>query len=151
MFSYVGNTTEDVAENTTEDVAEDSTQANENPTDEATSVEIPEILVFDKDNVENIAGTYFSFTDDSSVEVKLDASTADSSVGTVVGNSTINCEQFTYSGDLEKVATNVYRLNVDDADVFLGFFFETTGDTKVVSLHLVIDDQEVNWYRCSEE
>lgn len=98
----------------------------------------------------NIAGKYVSFKDDSTVEIKLDASTADSSVGTVVGNSTINCEQFTYSGELEKVATNVYQLKVDDAEVLLGFFLETVGDSKVASIHLVIDGEEVNWYRCSE-
>ena len=111
---------------TIENTTDNTTQAKENPADEAPSVEIPEVVISDKDDVGNIAGKYVSFTDDSTVEVKLDASTADSSVGTVVGNSTVNYDQSTYSGQLEKVATNVYHLKVDDADIFLGFFFVET-------------------------
>lgn len=130
---------------------ENTTQAKENLADEAPSVEIPEVVISDKDDVGNIAGKYVSFKDDSTVEIKLDASTADSSVGTVVGNSTVNCDQATYSGELEKVATNVYHLKVDDANIFLGFSFETTGDSKIARLQLVIDGKDENWYTCSEE
>lgn len=60
-------------------------------------------------------------------------------------------ESPTYSGEIEKVATNIYHLGLDGADIYFGFYTETTGDEKALRMQFVINGREEDWYYRSEE
>lgn len=112
------------------------------------NTDIPEVVLSDKEDLGNIAGMYWNFADDSNIEINLYSSPE----GSVVGNATVYySESPAYTGEIEKVATNIYHLSLDGADIYFGFYTETTGDEKALRMQLVINGNEEDWYYRSEE
>lgn len=105
-------------------------------------------MLSDKEDLGNIAGMYWNFADDSNIEINLYSSPE----GNAVGNATVYySESPAYTGEIEKVATNIYHLGLDGADIYFGFYTETTGDEKALRMQFVINGREEDWYYRSEE
>lgn len=132
-------------ENETASTVEPENTESEN---ETSDTGIPENLIYGEEDLGNIAGMYWDYTATSNVELSMYSSPEENAVGNV---KVYYSGTLTYTGEIEQVATNVYHLGLDGADIYFGFYTETQGDEKAMKMHMVINGSEEDWYSRTQE
>ena len=141
---------ENKSENTEQEKATTSTAVPENTEskNETSDIGIPENLIYDEEDLGNIAGMYWDYTATSNIELSMYSSPEENAVGNV---KVYYSGTPTYTGEIEQVATNVYHLGLDGTDIYFGFYTETQGDEKAMKMHMVINGSEEDWYSITQE
>lgn len=131
-----------------EEVSGKAMPENTEPENETSDTGIPENLIYGEEDIGNIAGMYWDYTATSNIELSMYSSPEENAVGNV---EVYYSGTPTYTGEIEQVATNVYHLGLDGADIYFGFYTETQGDEKAMKMHMVINGSEEDWYSRTQE
>lgn len=131
-----------------EEVSGKAMPENTEPENETSDTGIPENLIYGEEDIGNIAGMYWDYTATSNIELSMYSSPEENAVGNV---KVYYSGTPTYTGEIEQVATNVYHLGLDGADIYFGFYTETQGDEKAMKMHMVINGSEEDWYSRTQE